>query len=164
MNIIYIAIILFMILWIQRNNKKDKQKAEQIINSLKPGMYVMLKDGIFGTIVDLDGDNVVINISVEGTDEGCITVAKANVYGEVSDTGERIEAGTEKTTEGMSIEEKIKRVEMLNAEDEEEPEADTKELEAVETSEPEIEITECSVEETPENVADSETEANTSET
>ena len=79
-SIAYVVILAVMFIWIMKSNKKNQQQAQQLQDSLRPGMYVMLRDGLFGTIVDVDGENVVINFSVDGADEGCLTVGKIGIY------------------------------------------------------------------------------------
>lgn len=79
-SLAYLVIIVVMFVWIMHNNKKNQKQAAQMQSSLKPGMYVMLKDGLFGTIVDVLENDVVINFSVDGADEGCLTVGKDSIY------------------------------------------------------------------------------------
>ena len=79
-SLAYLVIIVVMFVWIMHNNKKNQKQAAQMQSSLKPGMYVMLKDGLFGTIVDVLEKDVVINFSVDGADEGCLTVGKDSIY------------------------------------------------------------------------------------
>ena len=116
----YIVIIAVMLIWIMQNRKKERAKAEQLKESFRPGMYVRLTDGLFGTIVDLNDRDAVINLSTEGRDEGCITIAKENIYaviesaaGASEGNGAAIPAGA--GTEHLSIEERVKRAEAFNA-------------------------------------------------
>lgn len=115
-SFVYIIIILIMFLWTMRTNKKNQQQAQKLQDSLKPGMYVMLKDGLYGTIVDVMDDDVVINFSVDGADEGCLTVGKSGIYNVIEDS-----AAAEPKADGTaasgsapeSIEERVKRAEQL---------------------------------------------------
>ncbi len=82
----YIVIIAAMFLWIMYNNKKSRKQEAEMQKKLKPGMYVMLRDGLFGTIVDVQEKEVVINFSVDGADEGCLTVGKDSIYSIIEQT------------------------------------------------------------------------------
>ena len=137
-SIAYVVILAVMFIWIMKSNKKNQQQAQQLQDSLRPGMYVMLRDGLFGTIVDVDGENVVINFSVDGADEGCLTVGKIGIYNVIEDN-----ASAPQTAEAAgaaapgSIEEKIRHAEQFAADDEEQEITDehSGELEIAETPE-----------------------------
>lgn len=77
---IYIIIIVAMFIWVFRSNKKAQKQTMEMQKSLRPGMYVMLRDGFYGTIVDVLDKDVVINFSTDGADEGCLTVGKDSIY------------------------------------------------------------------------------------
>ena len=130
----YIVIIAVMLIWIMQNRKKERAKAEQLKESFRPGMYVRLTDGLFGTIVDLNDRDAVINLSTEGRDEGCITIAKENIYaviegpaGASGGNGAAVPAGA--GTEHLSIEERVKRAEAFNAENDQDESEDAAESE-----------------------------------
>ncbi len=97
----YIVIIAAMFLWIMYNNKKSRKQEAEMQKKLKPGMYVMLRDGLFGTIVDVQEKEVVINFSVDGADEGCLTVGKDSIYSII----EQAAGEAKNTSETKDIEE-----------------------------------------------------------
>lgn len=130
--LIYFIIIAAMIMWMRRSQKKQKKAAEERARSLRPGVYVMLKDGLYGTIVDLDESDAVVNVSVDGADEGCIVVDRSYIYGPVeggiSDAGTGEAAGSTGAAAAsnggkLTMAEIVKRAEELN-EDENESEDD----------------------------------------
>lgn len=98
-SFVYIIIILIMFLWTMRTNKKNQQQAQKLQDSLKPGMYVMLKDGLYGTIVDVMDDDVVINFSVDGADDGCLTVGKSGIYNVIEDNTQAADTEAESAAE-----------------------------------------------------------------
>ncbi len=138
-SIAYVVILAVMFIWIMKSNKKNQQQAQQLQDSLRPGMYVMLRDGLFGTIVDVDGENVVINFSVDGADEGCLTVGKIGIYNVIEDnaSAQQSAEATGAAAPG-SIEEKIRHAEQFAADEDEEQEITDEhsgELEIAETPE-----------------------------
>ncbi len=60
MIVAMIAIFYFMII---RPEKKKKKEEEELRNSLKEGDKITTIGGIVGKIVDIDGDNIVIETS-----------------------------------------------------------------------------------------------------
>ena len=103
---------------------------------LKPGMYVMLRDGLFGTIVDVQEKEVVINFSVDGADEGCLTVGKDSIYNIVEQAAGTSVApanghpsAAEATAEPGSIAERLQHAAAVEAAE------DAKDAEALEVTE-----------------------------
>ena len=136
-SIAYVVILAVMFIWIMKSNKKNQQQAQQLQDSLRPGMYVMLRDGLFGTIVDVDGENVVIYFRVDGADEGCLTVGKIGVYNVIEDNASAPQtADATGAAAPGSIEEKIRHAEQFAADEEQEiTDEHSGELEIAETPE-----------------------------
>ena len=114
---IYIAIIVVFFLWMRNSTKKTQARDKAMQDSLKAGMYVMLKDGMYGTIVDTESDTLVINFSVDGNENGCMTVMKtavstivdasASMAGVYSEDIAPTEQGIPELSDGLTVEDNV---------------------------------------------------------
>ncbi|MBB4071663.1 preprotein translocase subunit YajC [Canibacter oris] len=56
MSLVMFGLLAVLIFFMFRNNKKRKEMQEQLQNSLRPGVEVMLTSGIFGRIISIDNE------------------------------------------------------------------------------------------------------------
>ncbi|MEN9873100.1 MAG: preprotein translocase subunit YajC [Actinomycetota bacterium] len=74
-DVILLAVLAAMILLLVAQNRKRRKEAEKLVSSLTEGSKVMLHSGIKGSIVAIDGDDLV----VETTPGVKLTVVKQAV-------------------------------------------------------------------------------------
>ncbi len=69
MLIIWVVIIFAMLYFMMmRPQKKERQRKEAMINSLEVGDTVLTSSGFYGTVVDVQGDTVIVEF---GSNKNC---------------------------------------------------------------------------------------------
>jgi preprotein translocase subunit YajC len=84
LDYILLGVLAVMILLLVQQNRKRKKDAENLLGSLSEGAEVILHSGIKGTIVSIEGDDVII----ESTPKTKLKVVKQAVRGVVSAAAE----------------------------------------------------------------------------
>jgi len=92
-------VVLFGVMWLLliRPQRKRQQAAAALIASIKPGDEVMTAGGLYGTIVDLDIEEVILEIA-PGTNVRVDKRAIANVVEEEVEDEVEAEAEAEEAT------------------------------------------------------------------
>lgn len=57
---ILLALLLVGMWFLSRRSRRQQQQRDEFRNSLKPGDEVMTASGLFGTVVDIDGDVITL--------------------------------------------------------------------------------------------------------
>ena len=96
MGFVLMMVVLFGVMWLLliRPQRKRQQAAVALIQSIKPGDEVMTAGGLYGTIVDLDIEEVILEIA-PGTNVRVDKRAIANVVEEEVEEDEVEEAPEE---------------------------------------------------------------------
>jgi len=84
--ILMILVFVIMIFFMSRSQKKQQRKREEMLDALSKGAEVMLASGIFGTIVEVQGDSFLVEIA----DGVKIKVAKNGI----ADVMKRVDGST----------------------------------------------------------------------
>lgn len=75
MDYILLGVLAVMILLLVQQNRRRKKEAENLLSSLAVGANVILHSGIKGTVIDINGDDLVI----ESTPKTKLLVVKGAV-------------------------------------------------------------------------------------
>lgn len=86
--IIYFAIIIgVMYLVIIRPQKKQQKAREELQSGMEPGDSIMTTGGFYGTILDIDGDTVIVEF---GNNKNCRIPMHKNAIAEVEKAGSAV--------------------------------------------------------------------------
>lgn len=92
---IILALVLGAMWFMSRRSRRQQQQSMEFRSNLKPGDDVMTGSGLFGTVVDVDGDAVILETTPGGAHTVWLRAAIAKVasppYAAVSDVDEDAE-------------------------------------------------------------------------
>jgi len=92
---IILALVLGAMWFMSRRSRKQQQQSMEFRSNLRPGDEVMTGSGLFGTVVDVDGDAVTLETTPGGAHTVWLRAAIAKVasppYAAVSDVDEDAE-------------------------------------------------------------------------
>lgn len=62
-DVIFYFFLAMMLVFIVLNSRKRKKQYQDLMSSLEVGSDIMLTSGIFGSVVEVQGDNLIIEIA-----------------------------------------------------------------------------------------------------
>ncbi len=87
-TIIYLVVIFgLMYLIIFRPQKKQQKAREELHKGMEPGDSIMTTGGFYGTILDIDGDTVIVEF---GNNKNCRIPMHKNAIAEVEKAGSAV--------------------------------------------------------------------------